>query len=417
MKVAQINTNNWQSGATLAALRLHHGLLGLGINSQFLFEQGHAHNNQFNIGLSAWGRARFKIDRTIGAILGGRDSFMLNVISSVMIEPVNRLNFDIFNLHVMRGGFLSVNEIACLNAPVVWTIHDMWPFTGGCTYSSGCQKFVSQCIKCPINGDSDGKSWVDLAWVSHQWRLNAWKSFSPILVAPSHWMADNIKRSKIFAGKDVVVIPNGLDVTSWRPSVNVDLVCNKYNLPKGKKFILFGAVGGSDDYRKGYDLLVESLNDAAIQLKSNDVHAVVFGGREVGVGRIGSIELTSIGRILGDEALIELYSACDVFVAPSREDNLPTTVIEALACGVPVAGFRIGGMPDIVSTGAIGHLATAYDTADLADGIYQFLFKRDRGQLRKLCNDHVKDHFSVDMQTKKYTNLYQNIVMNKEKVN
>lgn len=261
---------------------------------------------------------------------------------------------DLVHLHWLGGEAMSLGEFAALNMPVVWTCHDQWAFCGTEHYA-------------PDDGYRDGyrgRSGLDADVLTWRRKKRAWRSFAPLLACPSHWMAEAAVNSDLAGKWPVRVIPNTLDTGIFCP-VERAAARRGLGLPDGR-LILFGADSGDSDPRKGYDLLLEALGYLPTR---NGVSLVTFGGGKTAVGEVAGMPCHSLGKIGDPRTLAGLYSAADLLVVPSRADNLPNTMLEALCCGTPCVGFDVGGLRDIVSAPHLGELVPAFDTAALARGI------------------------------------------------
>lgn len=283
------------------------------------------------------------------------------VIPSNWSSFLNRSDSDIINLHWINGEMMSIADIGKINKPAFWTLHDMWAFCGAEHYTEeyrwqeGYKK----------NNRPEYESGFDLnRWTAAR-KLRHWKK--PInLIAPSQWLSNCVKNSALLKDWPVTVIPNAIDTNSWLP-IDKDLARTLLKLPLGKPLLLNGAMGGTQDPRKGFDLLSRSLE--YLRGECQDIEIVIFGQlppkNEPDIG----FRVHYMGHMHDDLSLSVLYSAADVMVIPSRQDNLPNTGVEAHACGLPVVAFNTGGLPDIVSHKTSGYLASPFDTVDLANGI------------------------------------------------
>lgn len=292
--------------------------------------------------------------------------------SSGLGRWINSSDVDVVNLHWTGAEALSVGEIAAINKPIVWTMHDMWAFMGAEHYDDldhpGRWRAPYAATTRPAGyygPDLDARVWRRKA------KLWAGKTFH--LVSPSRWLARCARESVLMGDRPCEVIANPLDTAGFAP-VDRTEARRMLGLPLDRKLLLFGALGATSDRRKGYDLLVAALKQFEQRHDSGpDTDIVVFGGDRT--GEISGLGLKShfLGTFRDELSLRVVYSAADVFVAPSRQDNLPNTVVEAGACGLPTAAFDIGGMPDLITNGETGALAPAFDTLALADGIHCLL--------------------------------------------
>jgi glycosyltransferase involved in cell wall biosynthesis len=313
----------------------------------------------------------------------------------------------IANLHWVSGfvDYSSVFDLS-LRSHIVWTLHDMNPITGGCHYNAGCRAYISGCGSCPQLG-STAKH--DLAYAIFQRKHRA-LSRIPVrnirVVSPSRWLADEACKSVLFRELSISVIPYGLDVEAFQPRDKV-AARMALGLASEAKVVLFVAADVGSQ-RKGFDLLLSALKELdgcqGIQLLT------VGGGKCVLPTELSHCH---VGEVNSDRILSAVYSAADVFVIPSRQDNLPLTALEALACGTPVIGFGSGGMPDIVRPYITGLLARPEDVRDLRDAIATLLGDSNlRHELSVSCRQIATREYGLEVQASRYIKLYKSLLNN-----
>jgi glycosyltransferase involved in cell wall biosynthesis len=242
----------------------------------------------------------------------------------------------------------------------------MWPFTGGCHYDRGCGRFQAQgCTACPMQQRLP-------QWQLPRQRLvakaAAARAAAVHFVTPSRWMAGVAQRSPVARQRPVQAIPNAIDTRRYKP-IDRAAARSLFGLPTDRTLLLFGAVAAQADPRKGYAQLQTALQALQAQGAHGNAALVVFGSATRGTGTLHDLPVFHVGHLHDDESLVALYSAADVFVAPSLQDNLPNTVLEANACGLPSVAFDIGGMADLIEHRVSGWLAAAGDAAALAEGL------------------------------------------------
>lgn len=414
MKPLILNTSDIEGGAARAAYRLHKGLQSIDLDSQMLV-QTKSSDDHTVIG------PQTKIQKVFGMIRPTLDSLFVqlypkrdNVLFSPAVLPnnnlvtkVKRLDSDVINLHWIAKGMLNPKTLKHFNKPLVWTLHDMWPFTGGCHYDSGCGRYQEACGKCPILKTSKK---IDMSHWIWKRKENAWKELDIVIVTPSHWLADCAKNSSLFHDFRIEVIPNGLDLNRFKP-FDKHTAREILLLPQDKKLILFGAVNSTSDKRKGFQHLQSAMKNIYMNGWGNNFEVVVFGSSEP----INSLELGLkihyLGHLPGDIALSLLYAAADVMVVPSTQENLANIVMESLSCGTPCVAFNIGGMPDMIEHKHTGYLASPFDTEDLAKGIIWVLEDDERWKVLSLqARRKVENEFDIQTVAKKYADLYEEIV-------
>lgn len=284
---------------------------------------------------------------------------------------LNDIEADVINLHWVNYGFLSPEGIASLRAPVVWTMHDMWPFTGGCHYAGDCTRYRSGCGNCPV---LESRGADDLS--SRLWRRKqaAWQDKTYAIVSPSTWLADCARaEGSLFARYPVSVIANPIDIERFSPGDRA-AARRKFGLPSDSPLVVFGAERAIDNPLKGFSHLRTALKLLENGPAARRPHLAVFGSGEEARARVGlDLPVHLLGQLGSEADIVDAYRAADVFVLPSSQDNLPNTIAEALSCGTPVCAFRIGGIPEMVRHGENGFLAAPFDDAELARSIARCL--------------------------------------------
>lgn len=417
MKVVHINKADTGGGAAVAMCRIHAALRKEGVDSSILVEQVRsASQNAFSTSTSAADRAadfaHFVFERlrilpheryssmrfNFSLASDGRDVSSLPVVREA----------DVIHLHWVNQGFLSMESLqslAALGKPIVWTLHDMWPFTGGCHYAGTCLEFNEHCGFCPFLRDP-GKD--DLSARLFKLKKETYQKMNISVVACSQWLGTLASSSSLFHKRKTVAIPNPIDTSVFRP-LDKARCRAQLGLPTDKKLILFGAAKVSD-IRKGYRYLVEALRIIANSFPSVASHTelVVFGEMDNEIKDFGiEFNVHSMNFISSTDRLVQLYNAADAFVLPSLQDNLPNTVVESLACGTPVVGFRNCGVPEMVVHGKTGYLAEPKNSLSLANGIYATLFF-DADKKRDEVVNHAKSLFGEHAVAQKYIDVYNN---------
>ena len=318
---------------------------------------------------------------------------------SVMGDGVLHLH-GIANLVDYPSLFASIPE----DLPVVWTLHDMFPFTGGCHYAGGCDAYLTQCRNCPQLGTPADK---DLANVSFHVKRRALRRKNLHVVAPSKWMTREAKRSRLFANvRGIHGIPYALDTEAYRPYDKLQ-ARRQWNISADDIVIAFGA-DWMEAPRKGLHDFVEALK----RLDNRDrLQVVLFGKGSAPRPATELPRLRHVGYVTDTALQAQLYSAADVFVVPSLEDNLPLTGLEAMACGTPVVGFASGGVPDFVRPQQTGLLAEAGNPGDLARQINWLVqHPQDGRRMGHNAREVIEREFAQEIQVAKYTDLYRQLL-------
>lgn len=415
MKILLLNTSDISGGAARAAYRLHRGLQTIGVDSQMLVQNKTSDDLTVISPQTKLEKGWAKIRPTLDAIplqlyqKRDRPPYSVQWLPERIAAKIAEIDPDIIHLHWICGGYLNIETIAKFNKPIVWTLHDMWPFTGGCHYSGECDHYIQSCGACPQLHSH--RNWDLSRWV-WQRKAKAWKDLNLTIVTPSRWLAKCAKVSSLFQGLRIEVIPNGIDNQRYKP-IDKQLAKNLIGLPSDKQIILFGAVDATSDPRKGFHLLTSALQKLSYSLKQDQIELVVFGSSQPSQPPDFGFKAHYLGRLNDDISLSILYAAADVFVAPSIQDNLPNTVMEALACGTPCVAFNIGGMPDMIEHQKNGYLALPFEVEDLARGIAWVLEDKQHWQsLSWRARKKVEQEFTLERQAKTYLKLFEEILVN-----
>jgi glycosyltransferase involved in cell wall biosynthesis len=298
---------------------------------------------------------------------------------------------------------MSIEDLARIKPPIVWSLHDMWAFTGGCHYNEGCNKFKTSCGACPVLGSNKSK---DLsAKVLNRKKTVFIKLQNMTIIGLSQWLANEATTSLVFEQTRVINLPNPIDTTMFSP-FNKFQARKLLNLPSDKKLILFGAMNVTSDPRKGFTELSQALK----QLDSVNIEVVVFGSGKSKTPQGFKHTTYYLGYLHDDVSLRVLYSAADVMLVPSLQENLSNAIMESLACGTPVVGFDIGGNADLIEHQQTGYLAKTYDVADLATGIDWVLNAPNYNDLCRNSRNKILREFDSKVVAKKYIKLYKSVV-------
>ena len=369
MKVIHLTLSDTNGGAARAAYRIHHCLRSTGIDSRMWV-------NKVVAGDSTVKGPETKLEKLMTAVrprLVGPLLWLLKTENPIIHSPsvlpskwrdrVNASDADIVHLHWVQGEMLSIADIGRIKKPLVWTLHDMWAFCGaehlawGDRWREGYKR----------GNRPSSETGFDLNRWTWQRKLKHWDL--PIhIVTPSRWLADCVRHSALMREWQVTVIPNPIDTDLWRP-LDRKLARELLRLPQDVPLIIFGTMGENAAHHKGFDLLTKALEHVRDDPRAQGLELVVFGHSISQSPRDLGFPTHYTGHLHDDLSLRVLYSAADVMVIPSRQDNLPNTGVEAHSCGTPIVAFDIGGLPDIVEHERTGYLAKAFDTEDLARGI------------------------------------------------
>ncbi len=415
MKILLLNTYDIKGGAARAAYRLHQGLQSINANSQMLVQIKHS-DAETVIGSPAKSiirkvitRSRLTLEKLPLKFYSNWEptSYHIQWFPDNITSKVAQLEPDVINLHWICGSYLQVETIPKFNKPLIWTLHDMWAFTGGCTYNGNCDRYIVSCGTCPQLGSS--KDWDLSRWV-WQRKVKAWQNLNLTIVTPSLWLANCASSSSLFKNLRVEVIPNGLDTKTYRP-INRQIAREMLRIPQDKQLVLFGSIRAASEKRKGFHLLQQAMQDLSNNGWQDKIELFVFGSEIPNNPPDFGFKIHYLGELNDDFSLALVYAAADVFVAPSVQDNLPNTVMEAIACGTPCVAFKVGGMPDLIEHQKNGYLAQPYKIEDLAQGIAWVLDNQERHQkLSYRAREKAEQEFTLKIQASRYLSLFTEIL-------
>ena len=415
IKVLHISPDEYGGGAAKAAYRLHQAVQGQNINSEMLVLKKHSNDQSVqSLRDSLFGKIRSqfykKNNRAKNAIDPAfhTDNPTLHSFGKSgygLVSRINQSDADIVHLHWITG-MLSIKDIAKISKPIVWTMHDMWAICGGEHYvpddTSG-SRFRAGYLE---NNRPSYESGPDLNKEAWNAKLSAWKNKAFSIVGCSTWLAQCAKDSPLFKKSQIYAINFPLSLSNqWIPHPKM-ASREIFNLPKHKKLILAGAVGGVNNFYKGGDLLKEALNHLSDTAKA-DFEVILFGQEANEQFKDWPLLVHNVGKISDEELLAQLYSCADVVIMPSRQEAFGQIASEAQACGVPVAAFQIGGPLDIVEHQKTGWLAPPYDTHDLAKGIEWILTSPSSQEMSQASRDRAVQLFSEETIGKQYAHVYQ----------
>lgn len=410
-----LNTYDNVGGAAIATYRLHCGLRSIGVDSR-LMVMHKGKDDPTVIGPEPQSRLKNRIaifyarrDERITRYFQARGNryFSPARCPDKLALRVGNLNPDMVHLFWMNSGFMKIETLRQFKKPIIWTLHDMWPFTGGCHYDDECGRFRQSCGSCPILGSVSDHDLSRQIWERKQ---QSWGDVPIVVVATSHWLAEMARASTVFKDKRIEVIPNGLDTDKYKP-LDKRAAREAYGLPQDKNLILFSAMGATFDKRKGNHLLVPALKKIAQAGWGERTELVIIGATAPDNPPDLGMKTHYMGQLHDEISQVLLYSAADVTVAPSMQENLSNTVMESLSCGTPVVAFNIGGMPDMIDHQASGYLARAFEPDDLAAGIVWVLEDKVRYEaIARQARNTVEERYALKTIANRYLTLYQDIL-------
>lgn len=412
MKILIVNTSDIQGGAARASYRLHRALLAENIDSQMLV-QSKASDDFTVLG------PQTKFQKGMGKVRPALDLFAVRrykertktlfsaswVPFSGVVEKINAINPDLVHLHWIAGGMMRIEDLAKIKAPIVWSLHDNWAFTGGCHIMWECERYKQSCGACPRLGSQKEDDLSRKIW---QRKQNTFSQLSNMtIVGLSKWLANSASQASLFHANKIVCLPNPINTQIFSPFDKLH-ARTLLNLPQNKKLIAFGAMSATSDINKGFKELSDALN-----VLSQDYELVVFGSGEPQNSHGFKQKVHYLGHLHDDVSLRVLYSAADVMVAPSLQEAFGQTASESMACGTPVAAFGATGLLDIVDHKFNGYLAKPFDTNDLAKGIEWVLNASNYDELCINAREKVLSEFDSCVVAKKYIKLYEEVIHSK----
>lgn len=419
MRVLLINTSERMGGAAVSCCRLMEALKNNGIKAKMLVRDKQTDEITV-VGLNqSWKHLwNFLWERIM---IWKTNSFRKNNLFSVDIantgtDITNLPEFkqaDIIHLHWINQGMLSLNgikKILSSGKPVVWTMHDMWPCTGICHHARDCEGYHNKCGNCPyIYGNGSKK---DLSYRIFKKKKDILKGNKIAFIACSNWMRKQAEKSELLCGQQITTIPNTINTNLFKPRDKQE-ARRECGLLKEMKLMLFGSVKITDK-RKGIDYLVESckiLADRHPELKET-LGVVTFGNNSEQLKELIPFKVFPQDFVTDNHLLINIYNSVDIFVTPSIEENLPNTIMEAMACGVPCVGFNIGGIPEMIDHLHNGYVAQYKSSDDFANGIYWLLTEPSQKSLSEEAVRKVATHYSESAIAKKHIDLYNKLTDN-----
>lgn len=400
MNVLHINQSDISGGAAIAAYRLHQSLLTHSkVDSRLLV--GKVKTTNKRVALIPRKQKLEKIGFLTRA-LGLRYVHLVgafDIVKHSFYQNANILNFH--NLHSGTFNYLAVPSLT-ENKPAIFTLHDMWSFTGHCAYSYDCDRWKIGCGKCPypntypeIKRDNTHLEWQLKNWVYNHANLT--------IVTLSNWLTKQVNQS-ILNQFPIYQIPNGIDTEAYQP-LDQEQCKSLLGIPANKKVLMFGAESLKDS-RKGGDLLIKSLQNLPQSLKAETILLTLGNGGEA-ISDAVKMPTMHLGYVSNDRLKAIAYSAADLFVFPSRADNLPLMLQESMSCGTPMVAFKVGGVPDLVRPNITGYLATPEDTKDFCTGIVELLEEHnERQRLSQQCRAIALTEYPLELQAQRYIELY-----------
>lgn len=413
MRVLIVNTSEKTGGAAVAAGRLMEALNNNGVKAKMLVGDKQT-DNIMVAGLPRPWRQRWNFLWERFCIFAhlhfSREHLfeidMANAGTDITSLPEFR-EADIVHLSWINQGMLSLGSIRKIlrsGKPVVWTMHDLWPASAICHYARGCAAFKTGCHHCRLL--PGGGSVNDLSARVYARKQKIYRNSNIHFVTCSKWLADQARQSRLLAGLYVEPIPNPIDTRVYAPRDRRECR-SRLQLPVDKRVILFVSQRATME-RKGMTYLVEAVRQLAESRPdmAADTVVAILGGHSEDVAARLALPAFPLGYVSDERKIVDVYNAADVFVLPSLEDNLPNTIMEAMACGVPCVGFKVGGIPEMIDHRRNGYVAAFRDAADLAAGIRWVLAEADYADLQRQALSKVTASYSQRSVAMRYIEVY-----------
>ncbi len=427
MRVLIVNTSERTGGAAVAANRLMEALKNHGVKAKMLVgqrvniknEQGVTPISQLTVvplPNALWLKWHFLWERMVIFLYShfSRKNLFQIDIANAGSDITHLREFqeaDVIHLHWINQGMLSLSSIQKIlrsGKPVVWTMHDIWPATGICHLTLSCRHFERRCHHCQYlpGGGSDN----DLSTKIWERKRKLLETGNISFVACSRWLEGEAKNSALLSGQQITSIPNAIDTHLYCPGSRAE-ARKQEQLPADKHLLLFVCQRVTNRY-KGMQYLIDACRLLAKDHPEmcRDTGVILLGGHAEEVASELPFPTYPLGYVNDDRRIVNIYRAADLFVLPSLSENLPNTIMEAMACGIPSVAFRVGGIPEEIDHMKNGYVARYEDADDLARGIRWILCEADREQLARQCATKVSRNYSQSGVAMRYIEVYQHAI-------
>ena len=435
MKILSVNTNDTHGGAARAAMRIMQGVQQHGVETQMLVKEQHSRDtavvslHQFLpknklYRIADWVAQKLKnkyYHRLWRPYIKTKENvFMSDSRGTRLGGALQKLDYDVLHLHWINQRFIKLQNLP-KDKPIVWTLHDSWPFCGVCHYFLDCQRYQTHCGDCPMLRSGKEK---DLAYRIFEEKLRAYRDLNLHIITPSRWLGECAKQSALFGRFPVTVIPNCLETDVYRPlseqeiderwSMAIEHNPALHNVKRAagekaaKPLILYGAMNAATDRIKGFASLLSALQ--TLDKQGFEANLIVFGASESDLPmQFEHISVHFIGYVSDTDLLVTLYNLADVMVAPSLTEVFGQTASEALACATPVVCFKTTGIQEVVDHKVCGYVAKMQDSADLAQGIRWCLENNRDGALSQAARKKVMDNYTIERVGEMYVEVYSSL--------
>ena len=412
MKILHVNYHQNQGGASVSVDRIFNSLKKNKIKSKLLVNEKTKENkfviDQFDNFIEKFFHKIKKllaiyIKKLLGANNCYKDS--ISVFKSNLHKKINKIDADIINLHWICNEMISIEEIKKINKPIVWTIVDMWPFSGSSHYTkNNFYQFTNKKF-------NKKKKFNIENWVLKRKIKNFHNKI--VIICISKWLTKLAKKSFVFKNNIIHTIPCTIDINFWK-KLNKNNEKKNLGLDPKKKYFLFSSFNGISDERKGFDLMLKALTK--IKLDKNNYEILILGNAQNidEMNKNYKFNFKIFDNKFDKKKLLlkKIYSACDILIMPSRLEAFGQVALEAGSCSLPTVSFRNTGVEDIIDHKKNGYLAKYLDINDLARGIDMLSIKRNNIIMSKNIRKKVCNNFSYKIIAKKYRDVYEKIKKN-----
>jgi len=416
MKIVLLNTSERTGGAAVAANRLMRALNKAGHEAKMLVRDKQTGDKNIVSINTSWVRKKINFIRFAWERLvifacnrfSKKNLFAVSIANTgtnISKHPLVK-DADIIHLHWINQGFLSLKNIwqlIKLGKPIVWTMHDMWPCTGICHHARTCTNYQLSCRNCfflqhPSKKDLSARTFIK--------KFRLLKMSNITFITCSEWLCNRTKASALFSNKQITAIPNPVDIGRFKP-IPKNIARHHFGLPENKRLLLFSAVNLSNQ-RKGFAYMAKAIGLLADY--KDTLELVMVGNKKQHDMPTLPLNVRYVPYIAEEDEMVMLYNAIDLYVTPSLEENLPNTIMEAMACGTPCVGFNVGGIPEMIDHKKTGYVAEYKSAQDLANGIRWALFEADYKELSLQARKKAESCYDEKSVAAKYIALYQSLL-------
>ncbi len=397
MKVLHINYYEKKGGASIATQQIHSALLNKKIESKIFVAEKETNDeniiseSNFFSFISFKFRERF--NRNLFKILNlkSANTQSSGLLRSYLPYKINKMNFDIVNLHWINNEMMSIKDLKRIRKPLVWTLHDLWPISGKDHYSN--EKNNKRSLFDKFIFDQKKKNWQNLFKV----------------ICPSNWIYKKAKASEIMRNNDIRLIPHPIDAKKWERLRNKNEIKRLFNLEfdEDHKVLLFGAERASKNKRKGYHIVLETVRKISEKKK---IILLIFGNEKKGVEKINqNLIIINVGYIVDRHSLLRaLYSLSDIMLVPSLEEAFGLTAAEASATGTPVVTLEGTGTEDIILNNFNGIVSNENSFVNDVSNLINSKEKLEEFSINGVT--HINDNFNPEKISNLYLKLYEEIL-------